>query len=508
MGIQIDSELRAQASKGQPLTLDQAMPVVDEMARGYGLKHCPTIFTKVPADIMYEYGAYGLPGRFSHWTHGRGYEQIKTQYDYGLSKIYELVINTDPAQAFLLETNTDTANIMVAAHVLGHVDFFQQNRHFGHTNRRMGETVERNAERLRKYEFDHGELKVEKVLDAALAIQLNIDQDPGGFRRPSKEDYLEECRKRAVAELKKREYPGSEYDDVLDLGKKKDDGPKPQPKLMVPFEPDPDLLWTVAEFSPILSSWQRDALHILRAEQQYFLPQMQTKIMNEGWASFWHNRIMRQLGDEGLLTDGQWVEYSQMHTSVLSPSRRSLNPYYVGFKIWEDLDAKHKGTYEPGNKPDRDRFGDVINPASLAGRLSNDIFFIRETMEDQGFLRAHLTPNLVEELDLFQYRKEGDRWVIVERDPEVIRQGLVESMTNFGQPVIKVEQGGVNYTGDGQLNLVHQATDGRPLDDAYAKRVLNYLYYLWGRPVNIKTVRDGKDITLSTKEGKTVLDPG
>src|SRR3712207_4125317 len=125
----------------------------------------------VPASIMYEFGAYGLPGRFSHWTHGRAYHQIKTMYDYGLSKIYELVINSNPAAAFLLENNTVLQNMVVIAHVLGHSDFFKHNAYFAQTNRQMVESARVNAERVRQYEFKHGREAVESLLDSVLCIQ-------------------------------------------------------------------------------------------------------------------------------------------------------------------------------------------------------------------------------------------------------------------------------------------------------------------------------------------------
>ena len=144
--------------------LEKAIGEIWEIAGRMGLDPYPVHFEMVPATIMYEFGAYGLPGRFSHWTHGRAYQQIKTMYDYGLTKIYELVINTNPAYAFLLENNSVLQNKLVAAHVLAHVDFFKNNLYFEHTNRSMLETASINAERLHQYEFEHGSTEVEKLV--------------------------------------------------------------------------------------------------------------------------------------------------------------------------------------------------------------------------------------------------------------------------------------------------------------------------------------------------------
>ena len=162
----------------------------------------------VPATIMYEFGAYGLPGRFSHWTHGRAYQQIKTMYDYGLSKIYELVINTNPAYAFLLENNSVLQNKVVAAHVLAHVDFFKNNAYFEHTNRSMLETVSINAERMRRYEFEHGREAVETLLDAVLSIQEHIDPNPRLRKAPPEPQKPQRGDGR----------PTTPFDDLLRLG--------------------------------------------------------------------------------------------------------------------------------------------------------------------------------------------------------------------------------------------------------------------------------------------------
>src|SRR5437588_2274035 len=155
--------------------LERAMTQCWDIAQRFGIDPFPTHFDVVPAGIMYEFGAYGLPGRFSHWTHGRTYQQIKTMYDYGLSKIYELVINANPAYAFLLENNSILQNVVVAAHVLGHVDFFKHNAYFTPSNRQMLETASVNAARLRQYEFDHGSRTVEEFLDAVLSIEEHVD---------------------------------------------------------------------------------------------------------------------------------------------------------------------------------------------------------------------------------------------------------------------------------------------------------------------------------------------
>src|SRR5438094_683618 len=219
----------------------------------FGLQPFTTHFEIVPATIMYEFGSYGLPGRFSHWTHGRAYHQMKTMYDYGLSKIYELVINTDPCYAFLMEANTPLENKLVVAHVLAHCDFFRNNAFFAKTNRQMVETASVNAERIHRYEFEHGTHEVERFLDAVLSIEDHVDPlDAIAKRREGDDD----------EKPKPRTTP---YDDLLDLGNRGKHEAESPPRLSmlgkakkVPAEPQRDLLAFLMEHAPDLEEWQRD----------------------------------------------------------------------------------------------------------------------------------------------------------------------------------------------------------------------------------------------------------
>ncbi len=431
--------------------LEASLQGILDIARRCGLDPYPVHFELVPASIMHEFGAYGLPARFSHWTYGRAYQQIKTFYDYGLSKIYELVINANPAYAFLVDTNSVLQNKVVVAHVLGHVDFFKHNAYFEHTNRQMVEGASVNAERIRRYEYLHGSREVEEFLDAVLSIQEHVDDisrmkprppEPQGRRQPKKT--------RETA-----------YDDLFYLGA--DRPPEPVVECAkMPAEPERDLLLFIAEHARGLETWQRDLMHIVRAEQLYFRPQMKTKIMNEGWAAFWHARIMRELE----LTSHEYVEFSRMHASVLSPSRRQINPYFVGMKMFEAIE---------------DRFG------------MERAMEVRELDSDVSFLRNYLTEDLVEELDLYLYRRQGDQWVVVDKDWEHVRDTLVSGLTNFGQPYIAVEDG--DFQDNGELLLQH-AFEGQELDMSYAQRTLEQVFRLWGRPVCLSTQRDSKATVL------------
>ena len=862
-------------------SIDQAW----EEARTFGLDPFPTHFELVPATIMYEFASYSLPGRFSHWTHGKAYHRQKMQYDFGLSKIYEMVVNTNPSYAFLMDMNNLLQNTFVAAHVFGHTDFFKNNAYFQHTSRRMIDKVSIHAERIAKYEFDHGKAEVERFLDAVLSIQEHVDYNL--FIRENEPEKKEEKPAAKVT---------GEYDDLWGLEtrarkaeeEREKHSSKP-PKF--PEKPEKDLLLFLLRYAPHLQPWQRDIIEIVRTEMLYFVPQMQTKTMNEGWAclvrdslvltehgllrydalheklaqskavqvcssnreldaitdrhitrnaptirlrtrrgfvlegaeehklnigadqwialkdvqvgqhvalsvgdniwpeqlvplsqpiklvastvedvaqaagvgvvyrplgaktpyakdriaaaiestgytfgntgkpqynlrlplvapshvtepfaeflgyligdgnirvsknaigyttgdreladryaalvldlfaiaatpfwdartangkggrwrvvfysanvldllqsmsidlrakarekripdcilrspkhvvsaflrsyfdcdgcasvkqgvilstfsddiaqtlqilllnygilsrrcgvnvwisgksagvyaqeigfglarkrenlrqylashkwflkegptdeivsiehdiadvyditvdrthryvangmlhhnSIWHSRIMRRLGDTGVISDSETVEFAQLHSGVLSPSRTSLNPYYLGFKIFEDIEQR----WNNPTQEERERLGRKPDQGL------QKIFEVRELDNDVSFLRNYLTEDLVKDLDLYIYKKEGDEWVIVEKNWEKVRDGIVTSMTNFGSPYLVVENG--DYRGNRELYIKH-LYEGNELDMIYAEKTLQHVYLLWGRPVHLETVYEGKRILLS-----------
>ncbi|MFZ5816889.1 MAG: SpoVR family protein, partial [Bacillota bacterium] len=375
--------------------LEQAIGEIWDKARELGLDPFPTHFEIVPAAILYEFGAYLLPGRFSHWTHGKAYYTMKASYDYGLSKIYELVINANPSYAFLLETNSLLHNKFVVAHVFGHTDFFKHNIWFGDTNRQMVETVSQNAQRIRQYGIEEGTLEVERFLDAVLSISDHIDPYP---RREPAESKAQEPRPAAGDPFGDLFPPASSAS--LATGRPLRGEPRPgRTKRKLPPEPEKDLLRFLLEHADHLEDWQRDIIAIVREESLYFVPQMQTKIMNEGWASFWHMRIMRELD----LTDDEFLEFGKLHAGVCTPGHSRINPYFVGLKIFEDIEK---------------RFG------------REKIFEVREMENDVSFLRSYLTEELVRDLDLFIYEKdEGEDWRITDKQWERVRDTLCDAMT-------------------------------------------------------------------------------
>jgi len=455
--------------------LERAIEEIWNAALRLGLDPFPTHFEIVPAAIMYEFGAYGLPGRYSHWTHGKAYQRMKMMYDYGLSKIYELVINTNPCYAFLLEGNNPLQNKLVAAHVLAHSDFFKNNLHFRHTSRQMLEVASINAERIRRYEFKHGRREVEEFLDRVLCIEEHVDPNLSMRRKEWDEDRDREDRR--VQE------PTSPYDDLFKLderGQQSLGEEAPARHRKIPPEPEKDILLFIAEHAADLEEWQRDIIHIVRAEQLYFVPQMMTKVMNEGWASYWHREIMHQLD----LTEDEHIQFANLNAAVTAPSAHQINPYHVGLKIFESIKERWDNPTEEEMRE--------LGRQPWQGLAK--IFEVRELESDVSFLRNYLTKELVDELDLYIYKREGDQWVIVEKDWQKIRDMLVASMTNFGVPYIVVEDG--DYRRNRELYLRH-CYEGQELDLRYAERTMQAIYDLWGRPVHVETVVDGRKMLIS-----------
>ena len=284
--------------------LEEAIEQIWEIATvKFGLDPFPVRFEIVPASVMYEVGSYALPGRYSHWTFGKAYHRMKMMYDFGLSKIYEVVINANPSYAFLLETNSPIQNKMVIAHVLGHVDFFKNNVYFSKTNRRMVDEAARHARRMGEYEFKYGHKVVEELLDAVLSIEEHID--PNLF---IKKDARDENKKNKDENKRRRE---GRYDDLLSQDEKEfqnagdkdaDEDPKGRSRLEAP---EKDIVYFIMKNSPALEDWQRDVMAMLHQEMEYFIPQMQTKIMNEGWAC--------ATGDSLLLTEKGFVRFDQLY---------------------------------------------------------------------------------------------------------------------------------------------------------------------------------------------------
>lgn len=424
-----------------------------ELARARGLDPYPVHFESVPATVLYEFASYLIPGRMSHWSYGKAYHLMKTRYDYGLNKLYEMVINSNPAYAFLLNSNSELENTFVRAHVMGHVDFFHHNQCFWHTAPDMVEVVSRHADRVRQYEFDYGRDKVEAVLDAALALEEHVSPPDRQLTRPP----------RQVATPSPEMSP-KRWDDMFDRRQADENRVH---AVKPPSDVEDDLLQYLVLNSQALQDWQRDIVSMVRDEMVYFWPQLRTKIMNEGWATYWHVQLMRELE----LADNDYLDFARLHASVTAPIPYQINPYAVGYHIFRDIEERE-------------------------GR--DAIFLARTVDDDVSFIRNYLTEDLVAELHLYVYGPEQDQVVVKSRGYQAVRDRLVRDLSHGGIPVIHVDDGDFNHRGE--LYLIHRHED-LDLDLPYAERTLQYVHRLWGRPVHLETVSEKRRIVL-TYDGK------
>lgn len=456
--------------------LHRAIDEITEIATGFGLDTYPMRYEICPADIIYTFGAYGMPTRFSHWSFGKQFHKMKLQYDLGLSQIYELVINSNPCYAFLLNTNSLIQNKLIIAHVLAHCDFFKNNARFSNTKRDMVESMTATAERIANYEMIYGKAEVERFLDAAMAIQEHVDPS---IIRHKLLDY-------DTNEEEKEVNRKTQYDDLWNLDiKATDNKALIEKRKKFPPSPEKDLLLFIQEYSRELEEWQRDILTMMREEMLYFWPQMETKIMNEGWASYWHQRILRELD----LTPAETIEFAKLNAGVVQPSKTSINPYYLGLKIFEDIEKRYNHPTERMKKN---------GVKENSGR--EKMFEVREIESDISFIRNYLTKELVKQEDLYLFEKKNGNYQITDKDYEQVRDQLISMRVNGSFPYIVVEDG--DYSRNGELYLKH-GYEGTELDPLYLEHVLPYIYQLWGRSVYLETYVENKPIVYSY-DGKKV----
>jgi stage V sporulation protein R len=465
---------------------------VEEVAQGYGLTYFPVIFEVVDYAEMNQLAAYtGFPVRYPHWRFGMEMEQLSKSYEYGLSKIYEMVINNDPTYAYLLEGNAMLDQKLVMAHVYGHADFFKNNAYFAHTNRKMVDAAANHATRIRRYQDRHGVEKVERFLDDCLTIEDLIDLQ-AAFR-PNyglggvKSDEDDEAPTGGAGLLPADEYldPYLNPPDEVEKRRQKLEEEREQ-RRRFPADAQRDVLGFLLHYAP-LDSWERDVLAIVRKESYYFLPQRQTKIMNEGWASYWHTTMLGQ----DLLEDSEVIDYADHHSGTTATSPGRLNPYKLGIELFRDIEWRwNTGRFGK----DWDECDDMSARANWnrdTGQGRRKIFEVRKHHCDLTFLDEFLTADFCARHKLFTFAKDRrhEAWVIASREFEKIKQALLFQLTNAGSPIIEIVD--ANHKNRGELLLVHQH-EGVGLKLDWAAEVLRALHRIWRRPVHVETIVAGK----------------
>jgi stage V sporulation protein R len=472
---------------------------MEEYARGYGLDFYPTIFEVVDYDQLNEIAAYGgFPTRYPHWRFGMEYEQLAKGYEYGLQKIYELVINNNPCYAYLMRSNHTTDQKLVMAHVYGHCDFFKNNNWFSQTNRKMMDEMANHGNRVRRYMDRFGVEDVENFIDACLSIEDLIDlHSPFIKRSPDKPKYEfrradEEEPAPVAGRFAAKHYLESYVNppEVLlaEAGRLLKERELEEKR---PQGPARDVMKFILDNAP-LKPWQADTLSIIREEAYYFAPQAQTKIMNEGWASYWHSTIMTRQG----LEPADIINYADHHSGTMASSPTRLNPYKLGIELLRDIEDRwNKGRFGK----DFDECDDMRERRKWdtgAGLGRQKIFDVRRIYNDIMFIDEFLTLDFCRQYKLFSfnYHEDTDTYNIESREFPKIKERLLYNLTNVGRPIIQVRDG--NYKNRGELFLEHQH-NGVDLQINYARDTLANLHRLWTRPVHIETLVEGKKTTFS-----------
>ncbi|MBW2701411.1 MAG: SpoVR family protein [Deltaproteobacteria bacterium] len=486
-----------------PRYLAELQQTIEGYAREFELDFFDTIFEVLPYDAINMVAAYGgFPTRYPHWRFGMEYEQLKKSYAYGLSKIYEMVINNDPCYAYLLEGNSLVEQKTVMAHVYAHCDFFKNNVWFRDTNRKMMNEMANHGTRVRRYMAKHGVDEVENFIDTCLSVDNLIDiHAPMVRRRPVAPDepLAGEGEARASDAVARLPVPRRYLDpyinpaDYIDKQKQKLIEERGKASRFPP-QPERDVLLFLMEQAP-LNRWQRDLMGIIREEAYYFAPQGQTKILNEGWAVYWHSTIMTHRA----MTDAEVIDYADNNAGILGTRPGSLNPYKIGLELFRYIEHKwNTGRFGPEYDA-CDNMKHKHNWDQQLGLGRKKIFEVRSLHNDVTFIDEYLDEEFCLEQKMFgyDYNPRAHHWEITTRNYKEIKNKLLFQLTNFGQPIIEVVDS--NHANRGELLLLHRH-EGVDIKLDWAQSTMEALYRIWTRPVLLQTIV-GEKVTVLRHDG-------
>jgi len=462
---------------------------IARVAEGFGLDTYPNQIEIISSEQMMDaYSSVGMPLGYNHWSFGKQFLDTEKRYKRGhMGLAYEIVINSNPCIAYLMEENTMTMQALVIAHACyGHNSFFKGNYLF-----RTWTNADAIIDYLlfaKKYiarcEQRYGVSEVEMVLDSCHAL-MNYGVDR--YKRPSPLSPEEE----RLRQNEREEYLQSQVNDlwrtIPSIEKETDE----QNEFRFPHEPQENLLYFIEKNAPLMEPWQREIVRIVRKIAQYFYPQRQTQVMNEGWATFWHYTILNKLYDEGLVTDGFMMEFLQSHTNVIaqppynSPYFSGINPYTLGFAMMSDI----RRICENPTDEDTQWFPDIAGSNWL-----ETLDFAMRNFKDESFIAQYLSPKLIRDLRLFTVLDDDSKNTLEitsihdEAGYKKVRQAMVEQY-NLGSREPNLQVYNVDLRGDRSLTLRHIEYNRKPLSDA-ADEVLKHLTQLWGFTVRIDSIKE------------------
>ena len=482
-------------SSGSDWSFEQIEEFDREIARiaaDFGLDTYPNQIEVISAEQMMDaYSSVGMPVGYHHWSFGKQFVQTQKGYRRGqMGLAYEIVINSNPCIAYLMEENTMMMQALVIAHAsYGHNSFFKNNYLF-----RSWTDASSIIDYLmfaRNYvaecEERYGVEEVEAILDSCHAL---MNQGVDRYKRPAPLSAAEEQQRQREREEHRQQQVNDLWRTIPDMG---GDDDKETEKRRFPEEPQENLLYFIEKNAPLLDTWQREIVRIVRKIAQYFYPQRQTQVMNEGWASFWHYTIVHRMYEEGLVDDGFMLEFLQNHTAVIyqppfdSPYYSGLNPYTLGFNIYMDL----KRMCQNPTDEDREWFPDIAG-----SDWQQTLDFAMRNFKDESFILQYLSPKVMRDLKLFAIAdQEGDdayeiKAIHDEMGYRRVREKLARQYNlSYRDPNIQVWN--VHTRGDRSLTLRHTRVDGIPMADE-TQEVLRHVHRLWGFDVILESVDDGE----------------
>jgi stage V sporulation protein R len=478
--------------------LESARVEIEGYAREYGLDFFPTIFELVDSDQLNEVAAYGgFPTRYPHWRFGMEYDRLEKGYTYGLSKIYELVINNDPCYAYLMKCNGLVDQKLVISHVYGHCDFFKNNAYFAHTDRKMMDRMANHGTILRKLMERHGVVEVEAFLDRCLSLDNLIDPHSTALSRPSQSGGFDDDDLGEVGKMPSKGYMDRFINPHEYLAEEKRRlHERAQQSEGFPAQPQRDVLGFLLECAP-LRRWQQQILSLVRKEAYYFVPQAQTKIMNEGWASYWHSTMMTQR----VLKDSEVVDFADHHAGTLATSPGRLNPYKLGIELFRDIERRWNTGQFGKEWEECDRLEAKRHWDRKLDLGRDKIFEVRRVHNDITFIDTFMTQEFCDAQEFYVYRTNPrtGQPEVASRDHRLVKEQLLFGLSNSGNPMIQVQD--ANYKNRGELYMSH-SFEGLELDLRHASETLKSLEAIWGRPVHIESKLDGKGILISCSEEK------
>lgn len=477
--------------------LEEYHQEIKRVAQHYKLDTYPNQIEVITAEQMMDaYSSIGMPINYHHWSFGKKFIQTEQNYKHGqMGLAYEIVINSNPCIAYLMEENTVTMQALVMAHAsYGHNSFFKGNYLFK-TWTDASSIIDyllfaRNY--ISQCEEKYGVEEVEKLLDSCHAL-MNYGVDR--YKRPEKISIAEETHRQEERE----KYLQSQVNELWRTVPKNVREEHAE-KQRFPSEPQENILYFIEKHAPLLESWQREVVRIVRKVSQYFYPQKQTQVMNEGWATFWHYTILNHLYDEGVVTDKFMLEFLHSHTSVVaqpaynSPYFSGINPYALGFAMFQDI----RRICEEPTDEDKEWFPELAGSDWLEA-----VHFAMQNFKDESFISQYLSPKLIRDFKLFAI-KDDDRKNYVEINAihdemgyREIREALA-AQYNLSNLEPNIQVWNVDVRGDRSLTLQHIPHQRIPLAKSY-EDVLKHLYRLWGFDVILEEVKEsGRRDILAT----------